>query len=87
MASKKDIDQVWEKAKKIGSKNPNVWRQDIHGNKIRKHSYGTQGEYGWEFDHKYPQAKGGSDSQRNIQPLHWEENREKSDKYPYKKKN
>ncbi len=86
MASKKDIDAAWGKGKPIRGKNSDTWRKDEHGNKIRKGSYGTQGEYGWELDHKNPKAKGGSDSNRNIQPLHWEENRKKSDQYPYKKK-
>jgi len=86
MASKKDIESAWQKAKPIRGKNPDTWRRDTHGNKIRKASYGTQGEYGWELDHKKPAAKGGSDSSRNIQPLHWEENRKKNDKYPYRKK-
>jgi len=86
MASKKKIDDAWNKSKPIRGKNPDTWRKDIQGNKIRKGSYGTQGEYGWELDHKKPKSKGGTDSGRNIQPLHWEENREKSDSYPLKKK-
>lgn len=86
MASNKDIEKVWEKAKPIRGKNPDVWRRDPHGNKVRKGSYGTHGEYGWELDHSHPQSKGGSDKAQNIQPLYWKENREKSDKYPYKKK-
>lgn len=85
MASKKEIGNAWEKAKPIRGQNPDVYRKDDFGNKIRKASYGTQGEYGWELDHKKPSSKGGSDKAQNIQPLHWEENRQKSDKYPYKK--
>ena len=79
MASKKDIEQVWEKGKPIKGNNPDVWRKDAEGNKIKHGSYGTTGEYGWEIDHKYPVSKGGSDQQKNLQPLHWQENREKSD--------
>lgn len=85
MTSQKKIDQVWDKAKTIKGKNPDAWRKDKLGKKIRKGSYGTQGKYGWEFDHKNPKSKGGSNKQQNIQPLHWKENRKKSDKYPYKK--
>lgn len=86
MASKNDIDKAWDKAKSVPGKNPDVWRKDNHNNLIRKQSYGTKGEYGWELDHKNPTSKGGSDKPQNIQPLHWKENREKSDSYPYKKK-
>lgn len=82
MPSQKQIDQVWEKAKLVKGKNPEVWRKDAEGNLIRKGSYGTKGEFGWEIDHRKPLAKGGSDDPRNLQPLHWEENREKSGKYP-----
>jgi len=35
---------------------------------------------GWELDHKNPIARGGTESPRNLQALHWEENRAKSDK-------
>ena len=80
MATKKLIEQVWGKAKPIAGKAPDAWRKDSEGNKIRKASYGTQGEYGWEIDHKHPVSKGGSDELRNLQPLHTEANREKSDK-------
>ena len=80
MVSKKKIDNVWGKGKPIRRRNPDTWRRDSEGNIIRKGSYGTHGEYGWEIDHKYPQSKGGSDANKNLQPLHWEENIEKSDK-------
>ncbi len=80
MASKKRIDDAWDKAKPIRGKNPDAWGKDASGNKIRKGSYGTHGEFGWELDHKNPKAKGGSDTPRNIQPLHWKENLKKSDK-------
>ena len=76
--SKKDL--VWEKANPISGENPDSWRKDSQGNKIRHASYGTEGEYGWEIDHRHPKSKGGSDNQRNLQPLHWEANRKKSDK-------
>lgn len=77
MVTKKEIKQIWEKAKPIKKKNPNVWRRDKYENKIRFGSYGTQGKYGWEVDHKNPKDKGGSDQLRNLQPLHWKENRKK----------
>ncbi|MBN1761839.1 MAG: HNH endonuclease [Methanomicrobia archaeon] len=87
MPSKKDVNDAWEEGKPIRGKNQNIWRKDPYGNVIRRGSYGTKGEYGWELDHRKPKSTGGTDSDRNIQPAHWKENREKSDKYPYKKSN
>ena len=78
--SKKVIEQVWEKADEIRGRKPDVWRRDAEGNVIRHGSYGTEGDYGWEIDHKNPVSRGGTDNIRNLQALHWEENREKSDK-------
>ena len=86
MASKKEIQKVWEKGKKIRGKNPNTYRKDEQGNEIYRHSYGKNSEKGWEIDHKKPKNKGGSDSLRNKQPLQTSENKRKSDKYPYKNK-
>ena len=86
MANKKQQDAVWDKAKTIRGKNPETFRRDSEGNKIRRGSYGTTGQYGWEVDHKQPQSKGGSDNPSNLQALHWEANREKSDKMPHGKK-
>jgi hypothetical protein len=80
MPSKKQIESVWEKADEIRGRNAEVWRRDEEGNIIRHGSYGTVGEYGWEIDHRNPVAKGGTDNPRNLRALHWEENREKSDR-------
>ena len=76
MASKELIQQVWEKGETVRGDDPDIWRKDAEGNLIRRGSYGTQGEYGWEIYHKIPKAKGGSDDLRNLQPLHTEVNRE-----------
>jgi len=78
-----NIDRVWDKGTPIRGKNPDTWRKDPEGNVIRYGSYGTQGEYGWEIDHKKPSSKGGSDNIRNLQPLQWEENRKKGNTYPW----
>lgn len=77
MPSKKIIEQTWDNAKPIRGSNPDTWRRDAEGNKIRKSSYGSQGEYGWQVDHKKPKAKGGTDNPRNLQALHWEAKLEK----------
>ncbi len=86
MTSQKRIDQIWEKGKQVRGGNPEVWRKDIFGNLIRKASYGTVGRYAWEFDHKNPKARGGSDHLRNMQPLDRDANRVKSDKYPCRRR-
>lgn len=77
------ITRVWDKGTPIRGKSPDTWRKDSKGNVIRYGSYGTKGDYGWEIDHKNPRSKGGTDNIRNLQPLQWEENKAKSNKYPY----
>ena len=84
MASRKQIEAAWEKGRPIRGKDREAWRKDARGNTIRHGSYGQHGQYGWDLDHKKPKAKGGTDDPRNIQPLHWEENLKKGDKYPRK---
>ena len=82
MVSKTDVDKAWERAATIRNENPDVWRRDEEGNKIRRASYGTTGEYGWEIDHRNPVSRGGSDHGRNLRALQWEANRKKGAKYP-----
>lgn len=48
---------------------------------MRHGSYGTNGEYGWEIDHRKPSSKGGSDDDQNLRALNTDANRKKSDKY------
>ena len=83
MASKKDIENAWNNANIIRGKNPDVYRKDKYGNEIYKSSYGKTSNMGWEIDHKHPIARVGTNSPRNLQAFQWEENRKKSDKYPY----
>lgn len=77
---KTTFDKVWEKGEPVRGKNPDDWRKDSAGKIIRRSSYGTRGDYGWEIDHKVPRSQGGSNDIRNLQPLHWEKNRAKADK-------
>ena len=74
------IEAVWQKANPI-AKQPDYSR-DYCGAKIYRHSYGKTSDYGWEIDHIKPKSKDGCDSLINLQPLHWENNRHKSDNHP-----
>ncbi|MCT4559373.1 MAG: HNH endonuclease [Pelagimonas sp.] len=84
MASKSDREHVWNKAKTVRGKNPNLFRRDSQGNEIYKPAYGRNSPKGWEVDHIKPKSKGGSDAKRNLQALQTSANRKKSDKLPRK---
>ena len=70
---------VWDKGDPIRGKNPDVYRRDSEGNKIRYASHGAETDLGWEIDHIKPTARGGADTLANKQPLQTAANREKSD--------
>jgi hypothetical protein len=76
------IEQVWAKANVVMGYDPNVWRKDFAGAWIRKDHYGKEWNYGWEIDHLTPVSRGGSDQLVNLIPMHWKNNRQKSDNYP-----
>jgi hypothetical protein len=84
MASKDEIEKVWDKGQKIPGKNPDLYRKDSHGNEIYKPSYGKNGAKSWQIDHSVPVSVGGSDNIRNKQPLQTKANLQKSNKYPVK---
>ena len=70
---------VWKKAEEVYGYDNRIWRKDFAGAWIRYDHYGIKDSYGWEIDHKKPQAQGGTDNIRNLQPLQWKNNLEKSD--------
>lgn len=79
---------VWEKAKIIYLEgrqyDPRIWRWDVFGNIIKFTDHGKiDSRFGWEIDHILPVSKGGTDIFSNLQPLYWQNNREKGDKYPW----
>jgi 5-methylcytosine-specific restriction endonuclease McrA len=78
------IRNVWQKGRIIPGYDQAQWRHDICGQSIKFSDYGnTDSKYGWEVDHIKPVAKGGTDNLENLQPLQWDDNRKKSDTYPW----
>lgn len=75
---------VWNKASHAPGKSPEAYRLDACGALIEWSKYGdtTPNGTGWEIDHIYPAALGGSDILSNLQALQWENNRKKGDSYP-----
>lgn len=75
--------KVWEKGETIIGEDSAIWRKDVCGAKMKRSDYGNvNSAYGWEIDHIKPKAKGGGDELSNLQPLQWENNRNKADDYP-----
>lgn len=75
---------VWQKGKVINGYDSNLYRKDYYGAwMIYKHYGNTSSLYGWEIDHILPREKGGTDDLSNLQPLQWQNNREKADLWPF----
>lgn len=80
--TEEEIEAAWQRAIIQSNNDPNVYRKDYAGAWIRRQDYGQQTEYGWEIDHVRPLALDGTYNPRNLMPLHWQNNLEKSDDFP-----
>ncbi len=78
--SETTIETVWKK----GTPEPGLssYRKDKCGASMQRSKYGKTEKYGWEIDHIKPVSESGDDSLSNLQPLQWENNRNKGDNYP-----
>ena len=72
---------IFRKGLPVKNKDSDLYRLDKFGNLIYWHSYGKLTPMGWEVDHSKPKAAGGTDHLNNLQPLHWQANRNKGAKY------
>ena len=74
--------QVWNKAQIIPGVEPAHRRKDVYGSWIDWNQYGVTSKNGtgWEIDHIISLANGGDDAIANLQPLQWENSRERNDR-------
>ena len=87
--SEEEVKRLW--IKRYGN---NAWVRDCYGCwiyffdrgrdcKARKNPDGVIEPCGWEIDHIYPESRGGSDSEYNIEFVYGRFNEMKSDKLQY----
>ena len=74
---------VWCKGRIDSSGNAGVVRRDMCGARIKYEEHGKNTLYGWHIDHNVPVSLGGGDNLENLQPLHWRNNLDKSDNFPW----
>ena len=66
----KDLEHIWEKARKIPDQDSNHYRVDDYGNIIKKESYGKQLPMGWTVYEVQPVVMDVFDSIENYRPVH-----------------
>jgi hypothetical protein len=66
---------VWSKGREIFGLDPGLWRADHFDSWMFYPDHGDRNsQFGWEIDHVFPSALGGSDTIDNLRPLHWRNN-------------
>lgn len=83
--SKELVQLVWEKALVLPGLDKDQYRADHCGAMIRRDQYNDTSQklsMGWEIDHIRPLTFGGTHDLSNLQPLQWENNRQKKEEYP-----
>ena len=68
-------DRVWDAAKVIPGKDPDLYREDPYGNPVWWDLYGKEEKEGWEVDHIVPRQSGGTNNLNNLQVLQYDLNR------------
>jgi 5-methylcytosine-specific restriction endonuclease McrA len=71
---------AWSKATIIPGYDSAKYRKDRYGMWIEWSEYGKTTGFGWEVDHVQPLSLFGSDHEANLQALHWQNNRKKSNR-------
>lgn len=80
--TEEQIQQIWEKGRKIEGLDPDMYRLDACGALIMRDKYDMTNKYGWVVDHIFPRIKGGDDTMINLRPLHYLNNISKAGDYP-----
>ena len=74
---------IWEKGIVEPGFDPNLARKDACGAWMLRNQYANiDSDFGWEIDHVYPRALGGTTIEENLRPMQWKNNRSKGDDYP-----
>lgn len=70
---------VWAKGKIADGYNPTFYRRDMFGTWMQYSAHGdTLSHFGWEIAHITPVTEGGTDDLSNLQPMQWQNNRNRT---------